>query len=989
MKIGKVESLKPKGNDGRYFTSKRKGELYELKQELHHIKESHRLKALKKVTASYTVGKDVSSLFSDVVVCSQTSDIQVYIFFLIIFYMKKLVYLYLMNHATTNQQLTLLSINSFLKDLNPNANPLIFSLSLRTLSSICLSLPDLVPYLIQPLNLALKDDDAYIRKTAATSVGKICSAGYSSFEACSEAGIVDNLLNLLNDKVSIVVSNALCSIKMIQSLKYTKDEEFIPWEKKLVAKLLSILNEASEWSQVYVLDCLSEGFSFSGVLGRVGLDVKKVIERVLPRLQHSNTAVITSAVRLLIILLNETDVNQHKKVLSQIESALVSAYKLNVDLPELQFVVLKSINTLVQLFQTKKFSVKTSLFMDQVSNFFVSVDEPGYLQQQKINLLVNLCSLKNINAGNIIEKVLSELKIYSLTTTDENPVLEKFVTESILSISKIAQIFFSRGEIEVVKKCIESLKVVLQSTSEEFTLNQGIYGIKDIVALDIGSSASEEIISLIELMCEKCTFEELNSALVFIIGEFSSMIQDTLRLLATFSDELFSNYKSETLNARIMLLTTCLKFYLSLTASINFPAVLSRVKYKSVTALITAVGEMGSISKEEELKLAENLLFLLIEKSKSSSFFVERRRAEFYSGLLVSHENSVKIIKQVILEFKSHGQENIEAESSLYLYHGLNFGTLSAIYEQKPENFVRNVKNEVQQGQIKELKLEKPAQDNLLGLFDESKSSPVVDDILDFGSSKTFNKTYLIQNTSENENNGFGLDISYKFSGSKLLLEIQNIFVSSSVSEINLQFRKNILGLKQKNKIIKLSKHISKGQTASTEVALEVVKDQVNSSTDDLVEGLFDDTPKETTNEVSVDVALRNSANDIVTKTSIKVEALNLVLRNEPFHKKGFVSLWQDLDKTEDSSRVLKFEITTSGAGASELRKELSEMLKQKGFSLIASRPDKDYFSLCFVANDPFSVVLMQADFSGGDVSFVLRGHVPHFIQKVQSLILQ
>jgi len=52
-----------------------------------------------------TVGKDVSSLFPEVVRCMQTSNLE----------LKKLVYLYLINYAKTKPELAILAVNTFIK----------------------------------------------------------------------------------------------------------------------------------------------------------------------------------------------------------------------------------------------------------------------------------------------------------------------------------------------------------------------------------------------------------------------------------------------------------------------------------------------------------------------------------------------------------------------------------------------------------------------------------------------------------------------------------------------------------------------------------------------------------------------------------------------------------------------------------------------------------------------------------------------------------
>jgi len=61
--------------------------------------------AVKKVIAAMTVGKDVSMLFTDVVNCIQTVNIE----------LKKLVYLYLINYAKSQPDLAILAVNTFVK----------------------------------------------------------------------------------------------------------------------------------------------------------------------------------------------------------------------------------------------------------------------------------------------------------------------------------------------------------------------------------------------------------------------------------------------------------------------------------------------------------------------------------------------------------------------------------------------------------------------------------------------------------------------------------------------------------------------------------------------------------------------------------------------------------------------------------------------------------------------------------------------------------
>uniref|UniRef100_A0A8C6DIV8 Uncharacterized protein n=1 Tax=Moschus moschiferus TaxID=68415 RepID=A0A8C6DIV8_MOSMO len=52
--------------DSKYFTTNKKGEIFELKAELNNEKKEKRKEAVKKVIAAMTVGKDVTVVIRDI-----------------------------------------------------------------------------------------------------------------------------------------------------------------------------------------------------------------------------------------------------------------------------------------------------------------------------------------------------------------------------------------------------------------------------------------------------------------------------------------------------------------------------------------------------------------------------------------------------------------------------------------------------------------------------------------------------------------------------------------------------------------------------------------------------------------------------------------------------------------------------------------------------------------------------------------------------------
>ena len=129
--------------DSKYFTTTKKGEIFELKSELNSDKKERKREAVKKVIASMTVGKDVSALFPDVINCMQTDNLE----------LKKLVYLYLMNYAKSQPDMAIMAVNTFVKDCE-DPNPLIRALAVRTMG--CIRVDKIVEYLCDPLRKCLK-----------------------------------------------------------------------------------------------------------------------------------------------------------------------------------------------------------------------------------------------------------------------------------------------------------------------------------------------------------------------------------------------------------------------------------------------------------------------------------------------------------------------------------------------------------------------------------------------------------------------------------------------------------------------------------------------------------------------------------------------------------------------------------------------------------------------------------------------------------------
>ena len=188
-----------------------------------------------------TVGKDVSGLFADVVKNMQTDDLE----------LKKLVYLYLMSYAKSQPDLVILVVNTFVKvrrrlfrytliwQDSEDPNPLIRALAIRTMG--CLRAEKILDYLLEPLRKGLKDNDPYVRKTAALCVAKMF--GLSAQVTCDH-GFIEMLQDMLSDPNPMVIANAVSALAEITEMSTRKDLFVV--NSAVLTKLLAALNECTE-----------------------------------------------------------------------------------------------------------------------------------------------------------------------------------------------------------------------------------------------------------------------------------------------------------------------------------------------------------------------------------------------------------------------------------------------------------------------------------------------------------------------------------------------------------------------------------------------------------------------------------------------------------------------------------------------------------------------------------------------------------------------
>ncbi|KAI8815848.1 adaptin N terminal region-domain-containing protein [Fimicolochytrium jonesii] len=488
----------------KFFSTTKKGENFELKADLNSEYREKRKETVKKVIANMTIGKDVSSLFADVVKNMQTEDLE----------LKKLVYLYLINYARTQPELVILAVNTFVKDTD-DINPLIRALAIRTMGM--LRVEKIIDYLLEPLKKGLKDDDPYVRKTATLCVAKLYDLNPT---IAIDNGLITIVQDMLSDRNPMVIANAVAALAEISEASVRRDVFVV--NAGILSKLLAALNECTEWGQICILNSLA---SYQPTDAAQAADIA---ERVLPRLQHANASVGLSAVRVLMIYLNYISNEElSKQIIRKLSPPLVTLLSSE---PEIQYVALRNISLILQK--------RPDVLQQEIRVFFIKYNDPPYVKLEKLEVIIKLCSEKNV------DQVLSELREYA------NEVDVDFVRKSIKAIGRCAVKIDSASE-----KCVNALLDLIK-TKVTHVVQESIVVIKDIFRKY--PNRYEGIIPTLCENIESVDEPEAKASIVWIIGEYADRIANATELLEYFLE----NFKEEGPVVQLQLLSAAVKLLL-------------------------------------------------------------------------------------------------------------------------------------------------------------------------------------------------------------------------------------------------------------------------------------------------------------------------------------------------------------------------------------------------------------------------------------------
>ncbi|OII73411.1 beta-adaptin AP complex subunit-related protein [Cryptosporidium ubiquitum] len=426
-------------NENELFVDHRRGEvndLYEKLQDITLIKDREkRIELFQKAIALMTLGVDVSSLYSLMILASATHD-QVE---------KKIIYLYLTHYAERNSELALLMVNTLRKD-SEDEDPVIRSLALRSFSS--LKIPIAIEYIEPILRNGLNDSVGYVRKTAVMGCLKFFQYSKNNF---LNTNLLETLTYMLDTELD--PSTIINLVYVLNEIN--KETGGATFTKQFILKILTNIKSFNEWSQYHILQLIFQNLSSivqqdqpypleSTIEEQVpSSDVFQILNSLEEVIRHSSVNVLLISIQIFISL-----TKAYPKLFSQVVQRIKSPLftHASTSIPEISVIVYSHMRLLFSFFSNYS---KDGIFIEEPNRTFYSSSsilsyyyneykllmsrngDPYYIQDIKLDLIPFLSSEENT------KYILEELYHYSYELGNPSLIHKSIYLMSVLIIKYI------------------------------------------------------------------------------------------------------------------------------------------------------------------------------------------------------------------------------------------------------------------------------------------------------------------------------------------------------------------------------------------------------------------------------------------------------------------------------------------------------------------------------------------------------------------------
>lgn len=467
--------------------------------------------------------------------------------------------------------------------------------------------------LLRELGVASRSDE---------SVAKLYSSEYGR-KTVERENFVAMLRDLLADHNPTVVANAVAALVEISD---RSSDITLRLNATVAGKLVAALGECSEWGQIYILDSL---LSF---VPQTPLDAEALAERISVRLQHANSAVVLTTIKVILYLMNymedESLINMLERKMGPPLVTLLSSG------PEVQYVGLRNILLIIQR--------RPAILQNEVKVFFCKYNDPIYVKLAKLEIMYRLTREENVS------EVLAELKEYA------SEVDVDFVRKAVRSIGRLAIKIGPAAD-----QCVVAL-LDLMKTKISYVVQEAIVVIKDIFR-----RYPNKYERVIAILCENLDVldePEAKASMIWIVGQYADRIENSDELLEDF----MFTFREEPAEVQLALLTATVKLFI-----------------QRPTAAQELLPKVLKLATEE----ADNPD---LRDRVSDLHVLTDPQGFMYWRLLTSNPTAARDI--VLSEKPVISTETDRMDKGMLDQLLLHTGTLGSIYHKNPETFIRTAK---------------------------------------------------------------------------------------------------------------------------------------------------------------------------------------------------------------------------------------------------------------------------------------------------------
>ena len=455
-------------------------------------------KVMSKIMANVYVGKDMSSLFPDIVLQVRVKESSI----------SRLIGMFTAQYGHLHSETALLCINQLTKEIMHDSEPLKRGHALQTLGS--LNIPDLAEYIAPPIKQALQDSSPYVRRLAVDGCVKVFKMSRDVFEEQLLGLHLEEILEDFDEGVAAIAIIALVQTKPGYKMR-----------QPLAMKLLKRLNDFSDWQVPLILSGIDTETLTNGEAG-----VMEVLNLVDGFLDDCSPSVVLHTVTLLQPLITGLDSREmQEQFIDRVTKPLL--FRVIHSSPEIAYWFCLEIPKIID---------NTSVLFRHYRTFFPAYHDPAYLKAEKLRVLSTIINKNNVS------KIVAELLecLNSPKHADICPELVECVTACVLThgsemsglIVQLTGLLQSGSGaiISTLLPCLENIVVSLQD-SAEVVLPQ----LQRCAEFDLTPSA--------------------NIALLSMLGSYGHILPECVSMMYCYVEE----YGNLECDVRTALLAACLK----------------------------------------------------------------------------------------------------------------------------------------------------------------------------------------------------------------------------------------------------------------------------------------------------------------------------------------------------------------------------------------------------------------------------------------------